>query len=201
MPTYEILTSRGCNTASQCSSCHANSETSPHLFLECDFAKSLWSWLAEKIQCSLDLNSFSYLLRCSDSTSSKQLQDVIVAGIINTIRAVWDAWNQARFQSNKISPLSAISLISAAITMTENYTKSTMKSSIQEFVVLKNFAISCHPGPAACGGLFRDHSGRALGSFAYNIYRLLLSFFCKSPISFFFFNFWFMNIILVSRGW
>lgn len=45
LPLDENLKCRGCSLPSMCSLCGDSEESSSHLFLSCNFANSIWSWL------------------------------------------------------------------------------------------------------------------------------------------------------------
>ena len=64
LPTDENLRMRGCTIVSICVLCYKQAETSTHLFIECDFAVSIWRWLGVKLHCNISLLSFSSLLDC-----------------------------------------------------------------------------------------------------------------------------------------
>lgn len=57
LPTDDNLRSRGCITVSTCDLCGLSSETSDHLFLQCSFACSIWSWVGNILHHSFDLAS------------------------------------------------------------------------------------------------------------------------------------------------
>jgi len=59
MPTDDNLYARGCYMPSMCTLCGKDAETSNHLFLNCQFALSLWQWLQSIVGYNIDL---SYLL-------------------------------------------------------------------------------------------------------------------------------------------
>lgn len=56
--------------------------------------------------------------------------------------------NKSIFEAKKIHWKSAISWIKAAASISGNLSKGHTSSSIQEFVLLKTFAVSGHPGKA-----------------------------------------------------
>ncbi|KAL3007546.1 hypothetical protein AAZX31_08G341300 [Glycine max] len=116
MPNDENRIKRGCTVISWCSLC--------------------------KLQCCINLSSMHTVLSCCESFSSSQLQDVTLASIANTIWAIWFARNNSRFQDTSIIFLAATQLISAATTLSGNISKGSMKSSIDEFTVLKNLGTS-----------------------------------------------------------
>lgn len=51
LPTDDMLWRRGCVTVSVCILCCNAFETTNHLFLQCQFAQSLWSWLSDIMCC------------------------------------------------------------------------------------------------------------------------------------------------------
>jgi hypothetical protein len=55
LPTDEHLQARGCTIVSVCALCYRPEETSSHLFLSCDFAVGLRTWLGSLLRCTFDL--------------------------------------------------------------------------------------------------------------------------------------------------
>ena len=143
MPTGVVFASGCCFWASQCS-LGFSPEIVNNLFLDWPFAKFLWRWLASDMHYSFNLLSFTSFLAAWDHFSSKQLLDVALASWdIKCYMENMDVRNQARFQDKKITPMNIIPLISAAIWITRNATKGTMKPSIEEFFSLINHIIFC----------------------------------------------------------
>lgn len=62
MLTDENLRARGCVTVSIRSLCYSAAETTDHLFLSCDFAQNIWSWLSSVLHCVINQTSISSLL-------------------------------------------------------------------------------------------------------------------------------------------
>lgn len=83
-------------------------------------------------------------------SSSQQVQDVMLSAIVNVIWTIWHCRNCLRFD-NKVIPFnSAKSLIMSNVSLSGNCSKGSMKSAIQDFMLLKKFSVSIHHGPAPC---------------------------------------------------
>jgi hypothetical protein len=123
---------------------------------------------------------------------------VIAASLVNILSIIWYARNQKRFRDKSIHWKTAISMISANVSLSGNKTNKTINSSMRDFTILKNFRINLHPPKApiikevfwqpplfnwikgntdgaanssiaAYGGLFRNHLADFMGGFAENI--------------------------------
>lgn len=88
LPTDENLQMRGCTLVSVCVLCYKQGETSSHLFIECDFAVSVWRWLGVKLQCNISLLSFSSILDCIPQRCSSQVLDVLADAIVHTVHTI-----------------------------------------------------------------------------------------------------------------
>jgi len=97
VPTDENLMIRGCNIPSMCSLCLKSSENSFHLFFECQFATTLWNWLANTIRMPFFFSSKEDIWKLCDRAWSPQCKVVIRDALINLISIIWYVRNQARF--------------------------------------------------------------------------------------------------------
>lgn len=75
---------------------------------------------------------------------SRQLRDLIVASIINCIWGIWFCRNQHRFHNKLISSDFIRNSILTATSMSGNYSKGIMSSSMIEFVIMKSFRVNGH---------------------------------------------------------
>ncbi|GAU21491.1 hypothetical protein TSUD_242150 [Trifolium subterraneum] len=98
--------------------CNQAYETSQHLFFECPFALKWWNWLSSAIEFPLDVSSPAALL------------------------------NNWRFDKQILNHVQLHDLLCNAIYLSASNSKGTMKSSIQEFKILKFFKVACHPPSA-----------------------------------------------------
>jgi hypothetical protein len=58
MPTDDHLIHRGCHITSICSLCSLATESSVHLFLECNFAQQIWNWLQSILNINFSTTTF-----------------------------------------------------------------------------------------------------------------------------------------------
>lgn len=128
-----------------CSLCYNAIETSKHLFSNCNFVVSLWSWLSSMINKPIDLCSFSSILDAVNSHWSDQTKDVVLSAIINVIHTIWFCRNQIRFNNQNVRLRSAITMISAATTFSGSISRGCMSAAIDEFSILKAFKVIIHP--------------------------------------------------------
>lgn len=120
-------------------------ETAEHLFLSCPFAQIIWNWLQAVLKCTIDRSSFSTILNTCDKGWGSQVQDVILAALINVVWAIWYCRNMLRFHDKRIQSASAITLVIASVSLTGNRTSGTMSSSMAELLILRHFAVNSHP--------------------------------------------------------
>ncbi|GAU46013.1 hypothetical protein TSUD_401350 [Trifolium subterraneum] len=195
MPTDDNLRLRGCTVVSVCVLCKSAFETSEHLFLSCQFAQRIWSWLAMMINCSIDLTLAKALLLCCGWQRS-HTRDVILSSIIHTVHTLWMARNGILFNNASITLHSAITKIRTAVKLSASLSNCVVGSG--SVLVLQNFMIDdvqqpqvssilvCWKAPcdrflkvntdgslisatSACGAIFRDKHGTYFGSFSCKI--------------------------------
>ncbi|XP_024632876.1 uncharacterized protein [Medicago truncatula] len=196
LPTDENLRMRGCTLVSVCVLCFKQAETSSHLFLECDFAVSVWRWLSVKLQCNISLLSFSSILDCIPPRCSSQVSDVFAAALVHTVHTIWLARNAIRFSSLKATLHNTFAKISTLVTMSG--VSSTGNCVIGDVDLLHSLLIppshrrvrdivsviwkpptitwvkantdgSVIGINSSCGGIFRDFTGAYLGGFSSNL--------------------------------
>lgn len=100
LPTNDNLLVRGCIIVSRCNLCGLSMVTLNHLFLTCPWVNDIWTWLRSMLQRSINISSPLSLLKVADSTSSKQVRDVLVVVVINTVWFIWISKNQPAFSRN-----------------------------------------------------------------------------------------------------
>lgn len=196
LPTDENLQMRGCTLVSVCVLCYKQAETSYHLFIECEFAVSLWRWLGVKLHCNISMISFSSILNYIPQRCSSQVLDVFAAAIVHTVHTIWLTRNAIRFSSLKITLHNTLAKISTLITMSG--VNSTGNCVIDDVNFLHSLLIppsyrkvkdivpviwrpptinwvkanadgSVIGINSSCGGIFRDFSGAFLGGFSSNL--------------------------------
>jgi hypothetical protein len=142
VPTDEHLLKRGCHLPSMCNLCCKKSESSFHIFFQCEFAILLWSWLASFLNLNLQFNSMEDIWNITDRNWSPQYKETITAAIINLTNTIWSARNQVRFNNKRISLPTAISLIIANTCLFGNNTTKVVSNSIRDFSILEFFKIN-----------------------------------------------------------
>jgi len=145
MPTDDQLIKRGCSIPSICSLCTLSSETSSHLFLECNFAAQIWNWLSGVFNCNINLSSFSDPLQVINNAASPQCKLVMLSAIIHSFHIIWYCRNQKIFSDKTINFRSAINLIIAGTSMSGNLTSLTASSAMSDFTILKHFNVNIKP--------------------------------------------------------
>ncbi|CAJ2645220.1 unnamed protein product [Trifolium pratense] len=144
MPTDEILAARGIQLPSMCCLCNKDSETTNHLFLECQFSLALWNWLAAIINHRIDVSSLSTLWQVTSGNWNPQCKITITAVVIYILNYIWLSRNNLRFKNIKPNFNSITSLIIANVSLVGNCSRLTAGSSITDFEILKFFKIEIH---------------------------------------------------------
>lgn len=165
MPTDENLRTRGCIIVSACCFCLNIDESSYHLFLQCPFAKELWTWLGGKLNCVIECASALSLLSCIPTRCSSQIVDLFLAAVIHTIHTIRLSRNSIRFSSNAANIQSAKVKIHSLVVMLSK--ASVGKYLHTDSTLLDSFTMPAHY--RTCGGLFQDSRGSFLGAFVGNI--------------------------------
>ncbi|KEH22788.1 hypothetical protein MTR_7g057410 [Medicago truncatula] len=99
--------------------CALASESSVHLFLECNFAQQIWNWLRSILNINFNLTSFFDPLKAIDRNWSPQCKVVILAAIISCYNTIWFCRNQKRYQDKIINIRTAKNLIISSTNMAE----------------------------------------------------------------------------------
>ena len=144
MPTDDNLCARGCHMPSMCTLCGKDAETTNHLFLNCQFALSLWQWLQSIIGYNIDLSSLLTTFEVSKRGWSPQSKLAIIAAIINIFNIIWFCRNNYRFNNTKPNLNAAITKIISDVSLAGNSTKAVTGPSINDFKILKAFRVNTH---------------------------------------------------------
>ena len=195
IPTDEKLAVRGLHFPSMCSLCFKHTESTFHLFFECEFAFKMWCWLTSILDTPLQFQSIPDILTICDRGWSPQSKIVLQATVINILSTIWYNRNQSRFNDKKPYWRLAINNIISAVLLSGNNTTKASNSSIKDFVLLKKFNIKIKPpkppiikeviwsppiadwikcntdgsssnNTSSCGGIFRNHESKFLACFA-----------------------------------
>lgn len=144
MPTDENLKLRGCSFPSMCTLCSKEAESAEHLFLNCTFAKTLWSWLQSLINLNINVSSVPSLFDICNRGWSPQCKLVIISAIVNILNTIWSCRNNLRFNGSKPHLNSIKALIIANVSLSGNFTKLVTSPSIRDFTILKSFNVNTH---------------------------------------------------------
>lgn len=156
--------------------------------------------MSNVIGIRLDTSSIHSILSICDRQWSSQPKNVVLAFVVFSIWSIWSCRNKLRFKDKKVAPRTVLNGITNGVSLSGNHSKGHFGTSMHEFAILKQFAVSikptksvsikevrwctppCYwikcnsngvargsPGFAACGGIFRDSSGAAMGCFAVNL--------------------------------
>jgi hypothetical protein len=90
LPTDDNLMTRGCSIPSMCNFCLKHTETSFHIFFECQFAIKLWSWLAGCLNFTLQFTSMEDIWKLCDLNWSPQSKVTMLAAIINLLLSLME---------------------------------------------------------------------------------------------------------------
>lgn len=101
--------------------------------IACPFTQHL-SWLGDH---SKQVYRYIFFLGLTSHGSSSQLCDIVYATIVNIFWDILQYRNQARFDNQVIPLQSTINLILSNIVLPENPSKSSMSSSVAEFMIKK----------------------------------------------------------------
>lgn len=132
-----------------CSLCCTATETSDHLFFSCPFSIAIKNWLQDDLSCSIDHTSFESMINICSRGWSKQIEDIVLASVLNMIWAIWRCRNQVHFHDKRVHLASAINSTIAAISLTKNISSVSMTSSVAELLNLKRFLVAGHPHQAS----------------------------------------------------
>ncbi|WJX28821.1 hypothetical protein P8452_17498 [Trifolium repens] len=143
MPTDENLIKRGCIVVSGCNLCLSNSKTTTHLFLSCDFANQIWTWLGSLLQIIFNTNSFRELFESFDTGRSPFFTLIANVSIIHALHAIWLARNGIHFNNAVISIHAAKIKILTAIKLSTD--TMTGRPKIEDQQLLQQLAVTPRP--------------------------------------------------------
>jgi hypothetical protein len=98
---------RGCVVVSVCDLCLSNFEDTNNLFLSCNFAQHLWSWLEALLHIVIDTSSFYSLFQSLNPNWCKRFSQLVIAAILHVLHAIWLARNGIRFSNSRITSRAA----------------------------------------------------------------------------------------------
>ncbi|XP_019433239.1 PREDICTED: uncharacterized protein LOC109340119 [Lupinus angustifolius] len=144
MPSDVNLQRRGCVLASRCNLCKKAIEDTNHIFLNCNFAISIWNWLMSIFSIKINLNSIKELIISFNNNFSKQIQQLLLICSVSTISTIWFCRNQIRFEDRVVSLNQAIARIIRDTTISGNYSTMSANPFIKDLIILKHFKVSIY---------------------------------------------------------
>lgn len=93
----------------------------------------------------IDTSSVLSILSICDKQWSSQVHDVICATVVNCFWSIWLCRNKLRFDDMKLNLQTVLNSISLNVSLTGNFSKGCSSSDINEFSILKSFAVSIKP--------------------------------------------------------
>jgi hypothetical protein len=121
-----------------CSLCNLSKESAEHLFIDCSFARRIWSWLSSIINIPCNFSSMMEIV----------CKLVTLAAITYCFNLIWFIRNQKRFSNKSVDVRNAINLIISGISMSSNNSSLKAHSSISEFVLFGAFSVKRNFGNA-----------------------------------------------------
>ncbi|XP_019427095.1 PREDICTED: uncharacterized protein LOC109335415 [Lupinus angustifolius] len=129
--------------ASVCSLCFKHTENSNHLFLNCIYATSLWSWFSNFFSITLDNSSVISLLRSCSNHSNKQLVQVLIACLVHTLSKIWFCRNQKIFENDSTPLHLAINAIKRDTSLSGASAKASSSAhTVQDLITLRSLDIA-----------------------------------------------------------
>ena len=148
LPSDENLLLRGCYFPYMCSVCRNCTETSNHLFFECEFSLQLWHWLSSILNTSMQFTSLVEIWLVLDRHWSPQCKLVVKACVINIINTIWFSRNKNRFQDKIVHWRTTINLIIANVSLSGNNNQKASYINMDEFRILKACQVTVRPPKA-----------------------------------------------------
>lgn len=78
-------------------------ESSSHLFLECNFAQQIWNWLQSILNSNFNIATFLDPLKIIERNWSQQCKVVLLAAIINCYNTIWFCRNKEDFRTRPLT--------------------------------------------------------------------------------------------------
>ncbi|XP_024640521.1 uncharacterized protein [Medicago truncatula] len=102
-----------------------------------------------------------------DLSWSPQCKVVVLSALVDLFYVIWNARNQARFNSKTINWKSSISMIISSTALSTDYQRGDVAPS-SPFLIKCNIdgAAKGNPGLSAAGGVFRDREGQFILCFS-----------------------------------
>jgi len=120
-------------------------ESCKNLIFQCPFFVKIWKGIQSLFNSVINLSSINELLSSITIGWSKHMQNIALAATTFSVWAIWHCGNNKHFNNKTISFHSAIALIIGKTRIIGNASSACMNSSIQEFVIKKQFGILNHP--------------------------------------------------------
>ncbi|XP_058749517.1 uncharacterized protein LOC131622496 [Vicia villosa] len=143
--TDDNLRLRGFSFPSKCSLCCAHSESTLHLFFECQYARNIWTWLSDFISSPTPINSITDCYFIMETNWSPQARAVVKSLMLHALYLIWQAINLLRFKHKQTHWKFCVSSIMARARLVGNLTKKKANDSMLSFTFLKSLGININP--------------------------------------------------------
>ena len=144
LPTENILQQKSFHLASVCRlcSCYSNYESVDHLFVQCDFANHLWSWLCSAFQTQLVLNVSIQSLWESFITKrfQSQVYNLWIVSCLQIFSIIWKCRNKIIFEQVNPSLSNALQIFKSSLHIFSKIVPGTGRS-MRELQILKNLTV------------------------------------------------------------
>ncbi|KAF6168278.1 hypothetical protein GIB67_014513 [Kingdonia uniflora] len=138
------LQKKGIYIVSRCRLCSKGAETLAHLFWNCTFSSSLWSWLETLFNiCIVERNLKSLLL--AGDTMSPYLKDLWIGAIWGGTKLIWHARNKKTFEDCIITLDKEKRKWSKLFHDTAFLSKGRIYNNQSDFGILRSLGVPLHP--------------------------------------------------------
>ncbi|XP_058734173.1 uncharacterized protein LOC131605892 [Vicia villosa] len=145
LPTDDFIMKKGIPLASRCPICLADSDTFQHLLFDCNFTKSLWSWLRMKLHSNHVPSTVPDWLDSNLCLNSPQVALIHGAAVVNSLFSLWQIRNSAKYDNRKPSLKSATEWILQQVQKSGNSSSKGSFISMQDFSFIKDFKVNIIP--------------------------------------------------------